>query len=393
MTPSLVVTGVGMVSPLGANSATTFNRILAGDRAKTILTGPEWKEFECLPRAAQALEVWIPQRLLKRDRSLQLGSVACLEAWKQAGLYKVPPGKIGTTFSSSKGGLLSLLSAANDPSTSSWDFLSDYFPHAGGQLLAQQFGFSGPALSVSSACSTGIASLSLAARLLQDRECDAVLAGSTESSLHPLIYAGFNQMGVLSENPEGPCPFDTKRDGFMMGEGAGVLVVEREDKAAKRKAKPLARLSGWALAADAHEALEVDPTGKTISHVIRLALDKARLKPADIGYINAHGTGTRFNDRVESKAIREVFEDPAWVSSTKGATGHLLGAAGSVEAIISVLALSEGLLPATTGLKNPDPECPIHHVPKGGLKQKVEHVLSLSYGFGGQLGAVIFSKA
>jgi len=392
MTHPLVVTGLGMVSPLGANSTTTFKRILAGDRAKTILTGSEWRSFVGVPRAAQALEVWIPEKLLERDRSLQLAVVAGYEAWDRAGLNRVAPERIGTTFSSSKGGLWSLLEAAKDPHLVDWDFLSDYFPHAGGRILAQQFGFSGPGLSVSSACSTGIASLSLAARLLQDRECDAVLAGSTESSIHPLIYAGFDQMGVLSENPDGPCPFDKERDGFMMGEGAGVLVVEREDQAAKRKVNPLARLSGWALAGDAHEPLEVDPTGKTIGHVIQLALKKAQLKPKDIGYINAHGTGTRFNDRVESKALFDVFGDHPFVSSTKGATGHLLGAAGSVEAIISVLALAEGWLPATTGLKNPDPECPIKHVPKGGLKQKVDHVLSLSYGFGGQLGAVIFSK-
>src|SRR5208282_4332142 len=160
-------------------------------------------------------------------------------------------------------------------------------------------GFSGPGLSVSSACSTGIASVSMAARLLLDGECDAVFAGRTESSIHPLIYAAFDQMGILSQNPEGTCPFDVNRDGFLMGEGAGVLIIEREDKAKKRKAVPLARLSGWALAGDAHDPLEVDPTGKTIIHVIRLALERAGLKPKDIGYINAHGTGTRFNDLVE----------------------------------------------------------------------------------------------
>jgi 3-oxoacyl-[acyl-carrier-protein] synthase II len=392
MTHRLVVTGLGMVTPLGADADTSFQRLMAGEKAKTILTGPEWKGFKSLPRAAQALEVWIPRKLLQRDRSLQLASVAAWEAWRQAGLFGVPPEKIGTTFSSSKGGLLSLLTANRDQENLDWDFLSDFFPHAGGQLFAQQFGFSGPGLSVSSACSTGIASLSMAARLLLDRECDAVLAGSTESSIHPLIYAGFDRMGILSQNPEGPSPFDVNRDGFLMGEGSGVLVIEREDKVKKRKAVPLALLSGWALVGDAHDPLEVDPTGKTIVHVIRLALERAGLKPKDVGYINAHGTGTRFNDLVESKAISEVFGQEPWASSTKGATGHLLGAAGSVEAVISVLALIHGKLPATAGLQNPDSQCRVKHVPPQGLKQKVDHVLSLSYGFGGQLGAVIFSK-
>ncbi len=392
MSSRLVVTGMGVVTPLGADTDKTFYRIMAGERAKTLLAGKEWKGFDNFPRAAQALEVWIPERLLQRDRSLQLAAVAAREAWKQAGLYSVPPEKIGTTFSSSKGGLLTLLSAAKDPATSDWDFLSDFFPDAGGKLLAQQFGFSGPRLSVSSACSTGIASLSLAARLLLDHECDAVIAGSTESSIHPLIYAGFDQMGVLSHEPDGPRPFDVARDGFLMGEGAGVMVVERQESAKKRKAKPLAYLSGWALAGDTHAPLEVDPTGSSIVHLIRLALERAKLNPGDIGYINAHGTGTHFNDLVESKALLEVFGRETFVSSTKGSTGHLLGAAGSVEAILSVMALLNGLLPPTAGLENPDPQCKVRHVSSKGAHRKVDHVLSLSYGFGGQLGAVIFSK-
>jgi 3-oxoacyl-[acyl-carrier-protein] synthase II len=284
------------------------------------------------------------------------------------------------------------LEAASDPTATDWDFLSDFFPHAAGGLLSQEFGFSGTALSVSSACSTGIGSLVLAARLIEDGECDSVLAGSTESSIHPLIYAGFQQMGLISEKNGGPSPFDIDRDGFLMGEGSGVLVLEKESNAKKRKAKPLARLSGWALAGDAHAPLEVDPSGKSIVLVIRKALEKAGLEPKAIGYINAHGTGTRFNDRVESKAIREVFGEETWVSSTKGATGHLLGAAGSVEAILCVMALLEGQLPPNQGLQKQDPECQIKLVPVEGVKEKVDHVLSLSYGFGGQLGAVIFSK-
>jgi 3-oxoacyl-[acyl-carrier-protein] synthase II len=232
----------------------------------------------------------------------------------------------------------------------------------------------------------------MAARMIGDGECDAVLAGSTESSIHPLIYAGFQQMGLISQNPLGPCPFDIERDGFLMGEGAGVLIVENENKVKKRKAQPLAHLSGWALAGDAHAPLEVDPSGKSIVLVIRKALEKAGLEPRDIGYINAHGTGTRFNDLVESKAIRDVFGEEVWVSSTKGATGHLLGASGSVEAILCVMALLQGQLPPNRGLQKQDPECPIKLVPPGGVKEQVDHVLSLSYGFGGQLGAVIFSN-
>ena len=391
MNESIVVTGYGMTTPLGANSKTTWDSLMDGRGAFRALKGQEWVAFDN-PRAAQALEVWIPQTLLRHDRSLQLGVVAAGEAWNAAGLYRVPPSRIGTTFSSSKGGVLSLLQVGLDPEVK-WDFLSEFFPNAGGLLLAQCFGFNGPSLSVASACSTGLGSLAIGARLLEDMECDAVIVGSTEASIHPLIYAGFQNMGILSRKPEGPSPFDSTRDGFLMGEGSAVLILEREKSAKKRKAPIFAKVSGWALGADATAMLEMEPHGNSIVAVIERTLRKAGLKPSDIGYINAHGTGTLLNDRVESMALNRVFGDSnSRVSSTKGATGHLLGAAGSVEAVLSILALTKGELPETRNLENPDPECKIRHVEKGGMKRKVDHVMSLSYGFGGQLGAVIFSR-
>lgn len=391
MTDSIVITGWGMVTPLGANADATWKALVGGQSAGRRLEGPEWKGFEN-PRAAQALEALVPERLIRRDRSLQFGVLAAEEAWEMAGLSKMPPSRVATTFSSSKGGLLSLLQAGNDPNVK-WDFLADFFPYAGGRLLKEYFGFCGPALSFSSACSTGIGSIAGGAGLLLDGECDAVLVGSTEASIHPLIYAGFQNMGVLSQKDGGPAPFDVERDGFLMGEGAAVMVLEREESARKRKAPVLARLTGWALGADAYAALEMEPNGNTVMPLIRRVLRKAGLKPSDIGYINAHGTGTRLNDRVESEALHGVFGDaPPRVSSTKGATGHLLGAAGSVEAVIAAMVLEHGEMPDTRHLNQPDPRCHIRHVEKGGVKQKADHVMSLSYGFGGQLGAVIFSK-
>jgi 3-oxoacyl-(acyl-carrier-protein) synthase len=391
MSDPIVVTGFGMVTPLGADSAITWKSLMAGETANRPLKGVEWSDFES-PMAAQALEAWIPKKLLKRDRSLQLAVLAAEEAWKKSNLSRVPSERIGTTFSSSKGGVLSLLDTKLDPFVK-WDFLTDYFPSTGGRLLAERLGFSGPAISFSSACSTGIGSIAGGARLLEDGECDAVLTGSTESSIHPLIYAAFRNMGILSEKAGGPAPFDTQRDGFLMGEGSAVLILEKESTAKARRAPLSARLSGWALGGDAYEALEMEPNGKTILPVIQRALKMAGLKPENIGYINAHGTGTKHNDLVESRALFELFGDKRTrVSSTKGSTGHLLGAAGSVEAVLAVLALNQGELPDTRNLENPDPQCRIMHVEKGGMKKKVDHVLSLSYGFGGQLGAVIFSK-
>ena len=391
MPEPIVVTGWGMVTPLGLDAESTWRGLWSGERPFRALRGGEWDAFE-EPKAAYAIEGWIPGDLLQRDRSLKLAYACAEEAWKKAGLSQVAPDRIGTTFSSSKGGVLSLLEAARDPSTT-WDFLSDFFPHAGGRLLKERFGFVGPSLSVSSACSTGIGSIALGAGLLEIGECDVVLTGTTESSIHPLIYAGFQNMGVLSRRDEGPAPFDRERDGFRMGEGAAVLVLEREGTARQRKARVLARLSGWALGADAHGMLEMEPAGNSIVPLIERALGKAGLKPSDIGYINAHGTGTKLNDQVESRALCRVFGDQrTWVSSTKGATGHLLGAAGSVEAVLTAMVLEKGKVPETRNLENPDPECRVRHVPKGGVEEKLDHVMSLSYGFGGQLGAVIFSR-
>ncbi|HVZ81167.1 MAG TPA: beta-ketoacyl-[acyl-carrier-protein] synthase family protein [bacterium] len=392
MPEPIVVTGWGAVTPLGPDSQRTWEGLWSEEKPYRRLKGGEWDAFE-EPKAAYAIEGWTPDKLLSRDRSLKLAYVCSEEAWKMAGLYKVAPGRIATTFSSSKGGVLSLLAAAGDPPPE-WDFLSDFFPHASGKLLRERFGFAGPSLSVTSACSTGIGSIAMGARLLEDGDCDAVLTGTTESSIHPLIYAGFQNMGVLSRRDEGPAPFDRARDGFRMGEGAAMLVLERERTARKRKAKVLARLSGWALGADAHGMLEMEPKGDTIIPLVLRALDRAGLQPSDIGYINAHGTGTRLNDLVESRALKRVFgEDGPWVSSTKGATGHLLGAAGSVEAVLAAMVLEKGRVPDTRNLQDPDPECHLRHVPKGGVEEKLDHVMSLSYGFGGQLGAVIFSRA
>ena len=281
MVDSIVVTGMGIVTPLGANRNTTWKSLMAGENAIRRLGGQEWKAFQH-PRAAQVLEGWTSQSLLRRDRSLQLGVLASGEAWRGSDLYRVPPDRIATTFSSSKGGVLSLLQLKNDSSVE-WDFLADFFPHAGGQLLAQCFGFSGTSLSVASACSTGVGSLAVGTRLLLDGECDAVLTGSTEASIHPLIYAGFNNMGLFSEKDGGPAPFDLERDGFLMGEGAAAMILEKESSARRRKAPILAKLSGWALGADAYRPMEMEPSGKSIVPVIQRALEMAGLKPEEIG--------------------------------------------------------------------------------------------------------------
>jgi 3-oxoacyl-[acyl-carrier-protein] synthase II len=395
VSPSLAVTGLGVVCPVGLNAAQSWDALMAGQGAGEALTGESWLKLKS-PRAARVPPFAPPEGMAPRDRSLQLAVLAAREAWAQAGLGHARPGVIGTTFSSSKGGLMSLLEAGEalerkEPPTG--DFLREFFPCTPGTFLRELLGFQGPALSFSAACATGLASLIQAADWIERGTCEAVLAGSTESSIHPLILAGFGRMGLLTEDPAGGRPFDICRNGFLLGEGSGALVLESRDSARKRGITPLAWMTGWALGADGEGILELEPRGRSIIGVIRRALERAGLKPEDINYINAHGTGTRANDKVEAQALADVFKDhPVWVSSTKGATGHLLGAAGSVEAVFAVLALARGEAPVTRNLKTQDPECRVRHVPAGGARGNWKNVMSLSYGIGGQLGAVIFSK-
>ncbi len=394
--PALVVTGWGVVCPVGLNAAQSWDALLAGSggRGENLL-GPEWLKLKS-PRAARVPPFATPSGTQSRDRSIQLAALAAKEAWDQAALSQVSPSAIGTTFSSSKGGLVTLLQAQEalgQRKAPSENFLRDFFPSTPGIFLREQLGFKGPALSFSAACATGLASLIQAADWIERGTCEAVLAGSTESSIHPLVLAGFQQMGLLTSNPEGSRPFDLCRDGFLLGEGCGAMVLESESSALGRGITPLVRMTGWAQGADGDGILELEPRGRSIIGVIERALGRAGLKPENIGYINAHGTGTRANDKVESEALAEVFgARRVWVSSTKGATGHLLGAAGSVEAVFAGIALSRGQAPVTRNLKDPDPECRVRHVPPGGVRENWEHVMSLSYGIGGQLGAVIFSK-
>ena len=391
----VVVTGIGVVSPLGLNASANWKALMAGKGSGSPLSGPEWARIQN-PKASVVADFQALPGLENRDRSIQLAVLAAAEAWNQAKLQKADTDRIGTTFSSSKGGMLSLLKAGEvlirDGKVSE-DFLADFFPSTAGMVLKQQFGFRGPILSFSAACATGLGSIAQGADWIERGDCDIVLTGSGESALHPLMMAAFHNMGLLSRQEEGGSPFDLHRDGFVMGEGSGILVLEAESSARARAVPILARLKGWALGADGEGILEIDPQGHSIMEVIFQALGKAQLFPSAVRYVNAHGTGTRMNDVTESRALYQLFGDEeTFVSSTKGATGHLLGAAGSVEAAYSVMALTQGEAPATRNLKNPDLECRIRHVEKGGMKQKWGNVLSLSYGIGGQLGAVIFSE-
>jgi 3-oxoacyl-[acyl-carrier-protein] synthase II len=257
-----------------------------------------------------------------------------------------------------------------------------------------QLGAHGPGFSVSSACATGSHAIGEAKRMLERGEADVVVAGGTEAAITPLCVAAFKRMGALSR--EGVSrPFDARRDGFVMGEGAGVIVMERADHARARGAKILGYVAGYGASNDAFHMTQPDAEGRGAEKAMRAALADAGVTPQQVGYINAHGTSTPFNDRIETRAIHAVFNgDHPPVSSTKSAIGHLLGAAGAVEAVAVLGALQRGLLPPTLNFEEPDPDCDLDYIPDGPREAPgIEVALSNSFGFGGQNACLAFRKA
>jgi 3-oxoacyl-(acyl-carrier-protein) synthase len=268
----------------------------------------------------------------------------------------------------------------------------EQFTHSSlGHQLHRVFRLNGPVKNVSAACATGSASLILASKWIEEGVCDMVLAGACESSLYPLYVAGFDNMGVLAK--ERVCPFSLDRQGFAVGEGAGIFVLERKDKAMMRGANIYAEIAGCSMANDARGAVNSDPGGLAISEAIIKSMNKSGFQ--EIDYINAHGTGTRLNDLIETKAIKKAFsgkEGRISVSSTKAATGHLLGASGAVEAAFCMLSLRDQVVPATLNLLNRDPECDLDYTPNSAKRRLVRSAMSLSFGFGGQITSIVAGR-
>jgi 3-oxoacyl-[acyl-carrier-protein] synthase II len=267
-------------------------------------------------------------------------------------------------------------------------------PNAAAGAIAMELGAHGPGFSVSSACATGSHAIGEAQRMLERGEADVVVAGGTEAAITPLCVAAFKSMGALSR--EGISrPFDARRDGFVMGEGAGIIVMERAEHARARGAEILGYVAGYGASNDAYHMTQPDKDGRGAEKAMRAALADADVDPQEVGYINAHGTSTPFNDRIETVAIHSVFNGGSPpVSSTKSAIGHLLGAAGAVEAVATLEALRRGLLPPTLNFEQPDPDCDLDYVPDGPREAPgITVALSNSFGFGGQNACLVFRKA
>lgn len=266
-------------------------------------------------------------------------------------------------------------------------------PESINDALAERFQVEGERRNMIAACATGAYSVALGASWIEQGLCDVVLAGSVEPSAHPLVEAGFRQMGVVSDEAA-MRPFDLNRSGFVLGSGAGVVVLESEAHARQRGARAIAQLTGWGWGADGHSAVAFNSNGERIAQVIRQALRRGGLEPNAIRHVNAHGTATRLNDWIETQALIKAFgsySDRLMVSATKSSTGHLLGAAGSVEFVLTLKALQEQFVPPTAHLKTADPACALDYTPENGHRAQFDHALSLSFGFGGPIGALIVS--
>ncbi|WP_042438660.1 beta-ketoacyl-[acyl-carrier-protein] synthase family protein [Streptacidiphilus albus] len=405
--PGAVVTGMGLVTPLGRKPAEFFEALLAG---RSGLCRPAedhpaggWLESAGIAPWIDPLEV-LPRTETKAvDRFVLLALAAADDAMADAGLVvgrDVDPRRVAVVVSTGGGGLQTFEQHSQNRQLRGRPGVSPYLlpgmlSNMGSARIAIKYGIRGYSSSIVTACAAGAQSIAEGLRLIRGGEADVVVCGAAESSLHPTIAAAFTNARALASGWQDPTeasrPFDHRRNGFVLGEGSAVLVLERAEHADARGAAGHADLLGWGASTDAHHPTSPRPDGEGAADSMRAALASAGLSPGDVGYVNAHGTGTKLGDVAEATALRAVFGDqgPA-VSSTKGATGHLLGAGGAVEAVASILALCHGLLPPTLNLDAPGPGCELDHVSGAARQVRVRAALSNSFAFGGHNLSLVF---
>ncbi len=411
----IVVTGLGCVSPLGTSAATTWAAIAAGQCGITRLPDGEYDARLTVRIAGQVTGELNPglapnKELRRMDRGILLALAAAREALADAQLLgaigsAVDRDRIGVAIGSGIGGIHTLVQndrayVEHGPRRVSPFFIPMTLANMPAGVVAIHHGLRGPNLCHVTACASGAHAIGESLRLLRAGEADAMLVGGTEAAIVDLVIAGFTNMHALSRRNDEPTrasrPFDADRDGFVLGEGAALLVLERADHARARGARVRAKLLGYGASADAAHMAAPAPESGGALRCMNAALASAGLAPADIDYVNAHATSTPAGDVAEAQAIRSVFgahTDRVPVSSTKGATGHLLGAAGALEALLSVRALETGMLPPTLNLDRPDPECALDHVANKARSTRARAVLSNSFGFGGVNAALVFGSA
>jgi 3-oxoacyl-[acyl-carrier-protein] synthase II len=398
----VVVTGIGCVTPVGNDVATTWSAILDGRSGAAPITkfdASAWPvRFACELKGFDPLSCMDRKEAKRADPYTQYAMAAAVQAMNDAGLGDgtgYAPDDTGVIIGSGIGGLSSFeeehdVYRERGQSKISPFFIPKFIADIAAGIVSMRFRAKGPNYATVSACATSAHAIGDATRTIQYGDADVIIAGGSEAAVTPMSIGGFANMKALSERNESPAtasrPFDATRDGFVMGEGAGIVILEELGHARRRGARIYAEVGGYGATGDAHHLTAPAPDGEGAQRAMRRALKDAGLEPSGVQYINAHGTSTPANDLNETKAIKAVFGAHAAgvnVSSTKGATGHMLGAAGSVEFILGTLAIQHNIIPPTINYQTPDPECDLDYTPNKPAQRRVDVVLSNSFGFGG----------
>ncbi len=409
----VVITGLGLVTPIGNDVESTWASLLVGKSGAGPITQFDTTDFAtrfgCEVKGFDATKFFDKREVKHLDRFLQFGVAAAMMAVEDAGLgTKVPAGaedRWGAYIGAGLGGVRTIedtLAATKLKGPRygfSPYFVTDIIINELPGMVSIRTGATGPNISHVSACSTGAHSIGEAFRTIRHGYADGMICGGAEATISILGVGGFNAMRAMSTRNDDPThasrPFDNDRDGFVIGEGAGIVVLEELELAKKRGARIYGELVGYGANSDAHHVAAPAPNHKGAQACFKIALGDAKLDPSQIEYINAHGTSTDLNDKNETIAVKAVFGDHAKklaMSSTKSMTGHTLGAAGGIEAAITALAISRGVLPPTTNYETPDPDCDLDYVPNKAREHRVDHAMSNSFGFGGTNAALVISR-
>jgi len=410
MTDRVVVTGIGLVTPVGLNSESTWNSLVAGRSGIDYISLFDAEGYES--RIAGEVDNFDASAALGRkeakrlDRFSQFACVAALEALEHANLNmeKEDADRVGVLIGSGVGGIITIsdqhkILLKRGPKRVSPFLVPMMLGDMASGQVSMMIGAKGPNFSTVSACATGADSIGEALEMIRRGRADVVIAGGTEAAICEIGVAGFNSCMALStrnEDPQGASrPFDSDRDGFVLGEGAGLLVLESLEHAEKRGANILAEMSGYGASSDAHHVTQPHPDGEGAARAMKWAIEDAGITPDKVDYINAHGTSTPLNDKYETIAMKRMYGDHAYnlaISSTKSMTGHLLGAAGAIEAAFTVLAIKNDIVPPTINIENPDPDCDLNYIPNTAKKQPVNVAMSNSLGFGGHNASLVFER-
>lgn len=411
MAQRVVVTGMGVMTALGRELDTFWGNLMEGKSGVSLVESMDVSEYTT--KIAASIKDFNPEDYIERkearkmDRFVQFAVTTSLAALKDAGLAigeNADPERVGVYVGSGIGGLMTWeeqhsILLSKGPKRVSPFFIPMMIANMASGQVSMVTGAKGPNSTAVTACATGTNTIGDSFRLIRDGDADVMICGGAEATITPMGMAGFCAMRAMSTRNEEPerasRPFDKDRDGFVMGEGSGIMVLESLEHAEKRGARIYAEVVGYGMSADAHHMTDPAPGGEGAARCMKQAIRSAGLAPEDIDYINAHGTSTGAGDKAETAAVKSVFGDYAYkvpFSSTKSMTGHLLGAAGGVEAIIIALTIKNGIIPPTINLENPDPECDLDYVPNVPRKAEVKVAMSNSFGFGGHNATIILKK-